>query len=318
MARTESINALEHFEWILRNPCLVEAEQFGYQTFCLPSENELDELLAKAEGELANYLSNTKSHFLGAYYEKLWAFFFEHSKRYELLYNGLQIHGNGKTLGEFDFIVHDKQSQRYLHIETAIKFYLGTDDHCIESEHTKNWLWCGPRAIDRLDLKVNKLVTQQLKLSESEQGKATLKSLRIDEVVPTMLLQGHLCPPMLDLAKDWQSKLPQYAKSNNKTASWLRRSAAIDYLKQQRKVNNHLWKVLSKKEWLCMLSGQDEKEAYFKTDELIARLEETYSGGIHYSPKEQGSILVAEVDERTYTELQRIFVVQDNWPNNHN
>ena len=111
--------------------------------------------LDEAPEILRERLESQKDRRLGRYFETLWAFWLEQSPRFEIIEQNLPLRVDGKTLGELDFLVLDKQSGKTLHWEVAVKFYLGVGDTHLQAN------WHGPGKKDRLDLKVEHLLNRQ-------------------------------------------------------------------------------------------------------------------------------------------------------------
>jgi len=156
---------VQDLAWALLSPSLMKttdhsqhcSEAFYQQAFndILPHLIQLDQ----HPKPLQDHLERTTSHRLGPHFERLWLYWLRHNSRYECLAHNVQIQEEGKTLGEFDMIVQDKNSGEIEHWELAIKFYLGIPPLNNETH------WLGPHQKDRLDLKFHHLVEKQLKLS---------------------------------------------------------------------------------------------------------------------------------------------------------
>ena len=74
---------------------------------------------------LLGFLADNTSGRLGIYFERLWQFFLQQDPQVELLAHNLPIHDSGRTLGEFDCLYHCHQRQCDVHLELAVKYYLG-------------------------------------------------------------------------------------------------------------------------------------------------------------------------------------------------
>ena len=145
--------------------------------------------LDRNPAKLQNLLSAQKDQRLGNYFETLWAYALQLSPRYQLIERNLQFHSGQRTLGEMDFIVLDRLSGRHIHWELAIKFYLGVGD-------TQNqFAWHGPAKKDRLDLKVEHLLSRQTVLSQDPavRDQLALKGIVIDACA--VILKGRLFYP---------------------------------------------------------------------------------------------------------------------------
>ncbi|PWQ99367.1 DUF1853 family protein [Leucothrix arctica] len=152
--------------WVIASPPLASGEYDGvvwwdnafvlseYQA-CLPSLESLDQ----DPSPLINYLDQQKGKALGHRFEAFVAYWMQISPNFELLHRSVQLHGDGRTLGELDFILRDNRTQKVIHLEVAVKFFMGLDP--------LNQLnrWYGSNLKDSLDSKINHLITKQTQLS---------------------------------------------------------------------------------------------------------------------------------------------------------
>jgi len=124
-------------------------------------------------------------HRLGYYFEQLWLYRFRHAPQ-DTLAPALLAHNTpvyrqtgdhppaGQiTLGAFDFLLQGENDG--LHLEMAVKFYLGIPDPTIPDDDWRNWI--GPDNKDRLDHKLHHLRDRQLTLSELPEGKEVLRKI---------------------------------------------------------------------------------------------------------------------------------------------
>jgi len=116
------------------------------------------------DSALQKHLQEPENHRLGIYFERLWSYWLQHNGRYQLLASNQQVMHNGKTRGEFDFIVKDAAADQIEHWELAVKFYLGIPPLDAPPQ------WFGPNIKDRLDLKYRHLIDKQLPLSQTQPG----------------------------------------------------------------------------------------------------------------------------------------------------
>lgn len=100
---------------------------------------------------------------LGRYAETLLAWYLENGPQPRLIAANLALRGEGRTIGECDFLVETDAGAR-LHWELAVKCFL----HAGTPEKTSARLadYVGPNLRDRLDLKFAHLRDHQLRLSE--------------------------------------------------------------------------------------------------------------------------------------------------------
>lgn len=115
---------------------------------------------------------------LGFIYQHVCCQLFTQYPCYELLAQEIQLHHQNRTLGAIDFIIKDQNNQ-IQHWEVAIKFYLLYDG-----------LWYGPNAHDRLDKKLDHMLSHQLKMSQHPIFLEQYPDWNAIE--PKVLLQGRL------------------------------------------------------------------------------------------------------------------------------
>jgi hypothetical protein len=120
---------------------------------------------------------------LGHLYEDALAVMLESTPRYDPLAQGIQIRQEaGRTLGELDFLVQDLVSDRLIHLELAVKFYLA-----VETEH--GVLLPGPDARDHYFRKLEKMRSHQLVLVEKFQDLLP-EEFRQEKIVVQQLVHG--------------------------------------------------------------------------------------------------------------------------------
>lgn len=128
---------------------------------------------------------------LGHIYEDALANLIDDSPLMELIARNLQIFDDSrKTLGELDFVVRDLASKKYIHIELAIKFYLGhPEGNC--------WQFPGPDPRDNWHRKLERMRSHQFKLAESTEARTTLRErFGIESIETKQLIYGRLFDPM--------------------------------------------------------------------------------------------------------------------------
>ncbi len=137
------------YQWIITRPSLFAgngAENAPFYDFSGAQVSVAPESL--------HYQGNPR---LGFIYQHLCAEVLQHSPRYKLCGEELQLNSQGRTLGAIDFIVQDKASGQFEHWEVAIKFYL---------LHQQKWY--GPDPKDRLDKKLAHMLNHQLAMSDTQ------------------------------------------------------------------------------------------------------------------------------------------------------
>ena len=165
---------INHTNWWKSNHCKHEHHR------CLDTLTALD----KNPAPLLTAIDQSKSHRLGHYFETLVAYWLTISPNYEVLLAGHPLRNANKTLGEIDFLLRERPTNKIIHLEVAVKFYLGTD----ELNNMNNWH--GPGLHDRLDKKFNHLCNHQTQLTKKY---PTLIPYTVDETA--CLIKGILFYP---------------------------------------------------------------------------------------------------------------------------
>lgn len=182
--------------WALGSPPLVSGEAGG----CVwPEQRWFAHILAQARpwlqsvdaqpAELQQLLQVQKDRRLGRYFETLWFYWLQQHPRYQVLARNLQLVIDGETRGEIDFIVYDLAQKKSLHLELAVKFYLGEGD----TRSMSNWY--GPNRHDRMDLKVAHLRERQSVISHDPGVRQHLQQLGLQVDECRVILKGRLYYP---------------------------------------------------------------------------------------------------------------------------
>jgi len=282
-------------EWVLTEPSILQTTN-PYFRLCPPvSQYEIEHVMHKAHNLLEAHLKQCKSHFLGSLYEALWLFYLKHSPRYELLAHNQQFHFQGKTLGELDYLVFDKERAQTIHQEIAIKFYL----HHKQAQKKDDWRshWIGPNAIDRLDLKLDKLADHQFKLTEHPVVNEWLLAQGVSSVSQECQIQGRLFYHADDHSSaDYRELHPQHLKG-----VWLYWDEMLERANERTKT--HQWVLLEKPLWiidpakLALVTGA-EQLGFTELQSLVQ--------------SDQRARLIAELNENTTPML--LMCVPSGWP----
>ena len=299
--------------WVVLSPPLVSSASQSchwpnadwYQRAYKESSSWLGEL-DMDPSELEALLDSQNDRRLGKYFETLWFYWFSKNPRYEVIENNLQIIIDGETLGEMDFIVLDKVTDKLVHWEVAVKFYLGLGD----TREMCNWH--GPNYRDRLDLKVNHLRQRQSMLSKDRRVEKWLqqKGLFIDQCA--VILKGRLYYPWGDVpekvvlaaAQLKTGDLPRGLKSpvhsapNHLFSWWFKESEFADVFG-----NKQRFAPLVKQGWMENISTLLTDEFFTKSD-------------IFKTVSDNELRLPLQVQVRNpYHSKDRVFIVSDRWPN---
>jgi len=245
---------------------------------------------------------------LGIYYEVLWQYVLEHFPGFSLTARNLPIMRDGRTLGELDFVYYCQLRQQHVHLETAVKFYLGvpeeplSQDIAQQPEPTPSWSqWLGPGCKDRLDLKLLKMLNHQTRLTTTKEGEATLKTFGTNKPLREICLKGYLFYPLNQTCPAPFENHPQHARGH-----WLK-VGDMDLLSQ----HSDCWQIMTKEQWLAPLTNKDGHQLL----QLKSVTQQT-SSQLTSNPF---PIMVANMRavNGSYREAARFFITPDQWPRPH-
>ncbi|WP_321952908.1 DUF1853 family protein [Paraburkholderia bannensis] len=161
--------AVRDLAWLLFSADLLRAQHDMPLARTWSSEaamrNAIDWLLQldREPARLHAALDGARITRLGRYAETLLAWYLQNAVQPRLIAANIALRGEGRTIGECDFLVETQCGQR-LHWELAVKCFL----HAGAPGETVSRLadYVGPNLRDRLDLKFGHLRDHQLRLSE--------------------------------------------------------------------------------------------------------------------------------------------------------
>ena len=240
---------------------------------------------------LNEFLALNPKRRLGLRFEQLWHFYLSHHSPKPVIHN-LQVHADGRTLGEFDSIYFCPERERWVHAELAIKFYLGLENS--DLAQTENW-W-GPECRDRLDIKLDRLLDHQTQLKHTPAAQQLLAEQGIDwhTLETEICMRGILFypPSHTDTAK-----LEGIHPEHN-VGRWLRLSEFNDS-------EGQYW-VLDKPDWLVPITGRVDTASGQKLLEAITEQIDTTGQ----------PLMIAKLEHANsgFNEVERLFVTPDNWP----
>lgn len=110
---------------------------------------------------------------MGHYHETLWRYLLDHAPNTRLLARSVRVFKRRKTLGEMDMLYRTRGDPAPIHLEVAIKFYLGLPEG--PGEATSQNRWIGPGGIDSLARKCAHMAHRQLTFSASAAARQTLR-----------------------------------------------------------------------------------------------------------------------------------------------
>lgn len=174
-----SSSRLRDLAWLAVTPDLVElpppipcAGRPTLQELGLDGQEAMTAWLsALSVPQLANAGSRQATR-LGHYHERLWHILLDHAPGTRLLARNVRVFHHRTTLGELDMLYRTRANPAPVHLEVAIKFYLGLPEG--PGEATRPSRWIGPGGLDSLALKCRHLQRHQLPLSATPLASATL------------------------------------------------------------------------------------------------------------------------------------------------
>jgi hypothetical protein len=255
------------------------------------------EQLDRDASALLDHLSQQRSQRLGVYFEHLWHFFLAQDPGIELVAHNLPVRDQGQTLGEFDCIYRCHQRQRYVHLELAVKFFLGYRQGTA-NEGVSQWHeWLGPNTRDRLELKITHLIHHQMLLGEHPGARELLDSLGIPELDKELAIKGYLFQSISD-------PLPPPPAVNNASPmeQWLHIDQLAQYLDSTESLQ---YLVLPKSRWLAAACAEPHNETFGRE-----RLQQHLQSHFCHDSRAQ---LVAALDQ-SGRECHRFFVTGPHWP----
>ncbi len=192
--------AVRDLAWVIGSPPLVgsQGEQADWPdaAWCeaqLERMAPLLDQLERARWPGRKEFADLSDRRLGAYFEFLVARWLSLDERYDVLAHNLAIRqplaaGGRETVGELDFVVRDNFAKRVEHWEVAVKFYLG-------GVPGSRGAWLGPGLKDRLDRKLDRVLTHQLPLPATAAARAPLSDAGLSIDRSRALIKGRLFYP---------------------------------------------------------------------------------------------------------------------------
>lgn len=298
------VPAVRHLAWISRAPQLLGAPAGFDLTEHLPEDLE-QRLRAwdTAPEKGPALLTAPAAPRLGKYFENLYHCLLRDLLGWDILLSNQPVRSNGITLGELDFIVRNPVDQAIEHHEIAVKFYLGyAPDH--GGSPRSGPLWYGPNASDRLDLKSERLIKRQSRLTEKPATRDLLHELNIPVPVQARIfMPGYLFYPASQPIPP-----PAGVPPNHLRGKWL----GIDDLDRR----NHSgtlpetlrgpWVPLVKPHWIGAWR-QDTPPDSPAAEQALAMVRATGKPRLF-------AVLEHDSQQGLWRERNRVFVVPATWP----
>ncbi|WP_415894429.1 DUF1853 family protein [Neptuniibacter sp. PT8_73] len=259
-------------DWVLSSPSLINVPNSYIPFHDLISADQSKSVVVNRSRFIARNL--------GGYYENIVNHILNNDTHIYDIKRNIGIFDNKVTLGELDFI--GGSSTGDFHLECAIKYYLRI------GSGTKLEDFIGPGKRDRLDLKYERMVEHQLKVSKTPQGILACKSEGLSPAIFVMLVQGYLFHPFAEFGSEIE--LHPTINPSHLQGWWLR----LNEINQIKGLD--FYSIMQKPYWL--IADQSNLLDY---EELKVEL-----------LKADRPILVARFD-KTGKEIDRGFVVPNDW-----
>ncbi|MGB0807051.1 MAG: DUF1853 family protein [Salibacteraceae bacterium] len=214
---------------------------------------------------------------LGHLVERLVGDLIKSSNNYQVLQDNVQILEGKITIGELDFLIQNRHTNKTTHVELAYKFYLL--DPTISPDELGNWI--GPNRNDSLLEKLQKLKAKQFPLLHDTRTRKQLPQIDFETVDQALCLLVSFFVPF------------QY---NKPIAAYYQQGVKGYYLKwNDFKAFNHAsyqYAIPNKKEW-----GMDPKDntIWSSFNEVKSQLEISIS--------EKQSLLVWQKEKEVYSQF---------------
>jgi len=247
---------------------------------------------------LRDHIATISSHRLGIYFEGLWHFFLGEDPSIDLIAHNLAIRDNGRTLGEIDCLYFCHERQRHVHLELAVKYFLSHRVETAGEAVSTLSEWWGPGCDDRLDIKVDHLMSRQIQLTDQPVAMETLRELGIGELAREVEIKGYLFQSVRD-------PLPPPCGYNpsRDLSQWIHFEDLASHCGQSE------WQyfvTLPKRQWLSPARDATFLE-YLYAEELHDLMQD------HFSTQSRPKLVAAL--NRQHEEVARFFVVANDWPN---
>jgi uncharacterized protein len=174
---------------------------------------------------------------LGFIYQHLCKQLFQASGHYCQIAEEVVLNEQGRTVGSIDFILENKLHSQSEHWEVAIKFYL-----------LHQGAWYGPNAQDRLDIKLNRMLTHQLTLSQRSSFRHAYPQW--SQLNPHLLMQGRLYTNPFNNEFIPAKCLDYYLNQSQINGCWC-------YQHQARNITEDLY-LLQKSEWMIGTANRSQ------------------------------------------------------------
>ena len=300
--------AVRHLTWCLFSPALASINTV--QTLNIqPSPDLINwlESLNKDPSHLLQYIQQNNHQLLGSYFECLWQYYFQYGPDVSLIRHHVQVSNHKQTLGELDILARVKRQP--FHAELAVKFYLQSPGSSGSNESD----WVGPQSRDRLDIKLDKLMSKQFPFLYSDN---TVKHLENQDILQdyqqVLALKGYLFHQL-----NQEYKLPSSCSQPIQMGSWMHANQ-IQELFDSHSENPISWAFLPKHQWLgeCLINNDGTLNTInvMNKQEVESHILQHFYQNTNPKKKFALMLVVLSQEGHLFRELKRYFIVHDNWP----
>ncbi|SHF41309.1 hypothetical protein SAMN02745148_02561 [Modicisalibacter ilicicola DSM 19980] len=233
---------------------------------------------------------------LGLYHERLWHFLLDQAPDTRLLAHNLTIRDTKRTLGELDLLYRHRRDAQPVHLELAIKYYLGLPQGPETPDSQARWI--GPGCADSLAIKRQHAIDHQLSLALRPEAAEALAPFDAPPLTPRLALLGLLFRP-------WSCESPLPAPREIAPGAlfgdWLALSRWPSFRERIESIHTTRGAFLDKPHWLAPPVDAD----LIDLESLTGALDRHFAQ--RRSPRQ---LILKHADER----WQRLFVVGNDWP----
>lgn len=297
-------HAVRDLAWVISSASLImdEGDDRVSDAWCrlafydrIPWLRELD----REPEVLTAWLSARHSRLLGHYFEALIEYWLRHWRRMAVHAVRLQVKGEARAVGEFDFLFRDRFLDIDYHWEAAVKFFLRfrQPDGRVE--------WLGPNPRDTLHNKVEKVFARQLPLAAHPTAAPLLERMGIGTLDSRAFIKGYLFYPA---ASDWCK--PDFVPADSSPRhlkGWWCHAPEVERLPFRSE--SERWCSLPRLQWLSAVRSR-EKMPGMSREALLAFVHQHFEGS-------DKPLLLAGLccdDTGLWREWSRGFVVAAHWP----
>lgn len=305
---------LRDIAWLIATPDIVELpppipcagrptmEELGLERALLPWLRQLGRPPLSA-------LNGSRAMRMGHYHERLWHTLLDHAPNTRLLARNVRISRKRNTLGELDMLYRTRANPAPVHLEVAIKFYLGLPEG--PGAATSQSRWIGPGGLDSLALKCGHLRRHQLPLSTTVPALETLthwltpRDIGVSSKELGEQLTQRLAMPGV-LYYPWHAVMPapEGATADHRRGTWCYLRDWPEMAARFPTMPRMVW--LEKPHWLA----PPLDSAFRPAKEVLPAIIEQ----VHAWRAPQQVMLRYSEREDNEQRYERLFLVPDNWP----